>query len=72
MAFEEYAYRTEVDDCSLPDHDIVWCGDCYACFVCGRKFYHSSTIKGFIDTIASLRNDLTGIKTVLTDLVKSV
>ena len=37
--FEEYAYQLKRTDCkSILDHDVNWCGDCYACANCGKKF----------------------------------
>ena len=37
--FKEYAYQLKRTDCkSILDHDVNWCGDCYACANCGKIF----------------------------------
>ena len=37
--FEEFAYQVKRTVCrSIFDHQVNWCGDCYACSNCGKRF----------------------------------
>ena len=35
---EAKAFATKKSCVSVLDHDPSWCGDCYACSICGLKF----------------------------------
>lgn len=37
--FEEWAYQLAGNDCNAVfNHEVYWCGDCYACSKCGKRF----------------------------------